>query len=174
MANCIPTPQASLISIPLAHSIGADTANEWTNRDDHATGSLAAWRAKSYAGFVTDIQAQDDFLTVLQAWETGFDHAIFAADATLARPKRDAIDISPAALSSAIDAVDLSTLGLEALDELWIILRAIWKLATHDEIMLGLARIGVARAHEWHELIRIQHERAAEHLAVLRGAHNHV
>ena len=68
------------ISLATAQSMGADTANEWINRDKHTSGTAAEWRAKMLAAFVLDVQHQDGFLQPVKAWETGFDEVMRAPD----------------------------------------------------------------------------------------------
>lgn len=61
------------ISIELAEKIGADTAREYLQHDDHVIGTFAEWRARSLAAFTLDVQDQPDFMHVLDAWGYGFD-----------------------------------------------------------------------------------------------------
>lgn len=76
---------------------------------------------------------------------------------------------SEQAITSALNAVDTAASACSAIASLRSVLKAIYKLSTNDEVVHGLAGVGVALAGDLHEFFETDHEDFEKTLANLRG-----
>lgn len=78
-------------------------------------------------------------------------------------------DTQHQAIRNLIDAVNMADSGLSCMEEMRSILRAIYKLSSSDEVINGLAKVGLCLADDRHNMFDCESESMNQKLVDLKG-----